>query len=135
VVILWLLACRPAVVDSTDSVPPGDTGPVPSHETDIASLWEQSCLEGLCHGVDGDAPLRLDPEQAWRQLVDRPALEAPMLDLVEPGRPDQSYLLFKLRGTQIEAGGMGQGMPFEADPLPEQDLALVEAWIRGGALP
>ncbi len=131
---LWvLLAFRPEAADTADSGPATDTPAAVSHDQQIQPLWEASCTGGLCHGVDGDAPLRLTAEEAWEQLVDRPSMEAPLLDLVEPGRPDQSYLVHKLKGTQIEAGGRGLALPFEVELLTEEEWGRVEAWVLGGA--
>ncbi len=95
------------------------------------------CATSACHA--GDPPPaypRLDRDVAWSALVGtqggQPSLES-SLNLVEPGAPDQSYLVFKLRGTASSAGGFGSQMPLWDAALSEDDIAAIEAWISEGA--
>ncbi len=106
--------------------------PTVLHDRDLLPLWVERCVDGGCHAVDGPSPVVLEGEGVHDRLVDQASMEAPLMDLVEPGRPEESYLVHKLRGTQLEVGGMGQQMPFSG-PLSEDELALVEAWIAAGA--
>jgi hypothetical protein len=46
---------------------------------------------------------------------------------VVPGKPEESYLVAKLRGSE---GIAGARMPLDEDALPEARVAAVEAWIR-----
>jgi hypothetical protein len=49
---------------------------------------------------------------------------------------EDSYLWYKLLGTQSEAGSADtQLMPFGLDPLKDNQIAVVVEWIEGGALP
>jgi len=57
------------------------------------------------------------------------------LKRVEPGDPEASYLLHKLRGTQDKVGGKGLNMPAGGDSLPDATLDLVAQWILEGAKP
>ena len=52
---------------------------------------------------------------------------------VEPGNPENSYIMYKLTGTQAEVGGEGVQMPKDLDPLSTAELDTIEAWIRSGA--
>jgi hypothetical protein len=52
--------------------------------------------------------------------------------LVEPGAPDDRYLLAKLRGEQLAVGGSGSSMPL-GGTLDSSEIAKVEAWIASGA--
>ncbi len=47
--------------------------------------------------------------------------------MVKPGDPAGSKLLSALRGE-----GMSR-MPKGMDPLPDEEIAKIEAWIAGGA--
>ena len=46
---------------------------------------------------------------------------------LEPGKPDESYL-FELLGPEGEPR-----MPFKQDPLPDDEIALLERWMTEGA--
>jgi hypothetical protein len=79
-------------------------------------------------------PVSLDPDVGWSQMVSVPSVQAP-LNVVEPGRPESSYLVNKLRGTQSSVGGLGELMPPPAagSPLTEEEILSIEAWITSGA--
>jgi hypothetical protein len=75
-----------------------------------------------------------DADTAYAALVDAPSLGVPGLTLVEPCDIDGSYLLNKLRDTQLEVGGLGTQMPPDKALSPAQ-LDLFDAWVAGGAPP
>ncbi len=50
---------------------------------------------------------------------------------VNPGDPDQSYLVRKLEGT----AAIGGQMPLNAPALPQSTIDFVRQWITDGALP
>ena len=50
---------------------------------------------------------------------------------VEPGNPDDSYLIRKLEGTASE----GDQMPLGGPPLPQSTIDFARQWITDGALP
>ncbi len=52
------------------------------------------------------------------------------MSIFEPGNPEKSYLLHKLRGTHLEAGGKGERMPWGIEPLREDQIALIATWIK-----
>jgi hypothetical protein len=60
-------------------------------------------------------------------------------DLVEPGDPKRSLLWHKIAGSHLEnCDGRGRQMPLSDDlattnPLPQEDIERVEAWILAGA--
>ena len=51
---------------------------------------------------------------------------------VDPGRPDNSFLLIKLVGPPL---GAGSRMPLLGDPLDAGQIQLVADWILQGAQP
>lgn len=57
-------------------------------------------------------------------------MEKPELLRVNPGNPDESYLIHKLEGRE---GIVGSRMPLTSPPLSEAELELVRKWIAGGA--
>jgi hypothetical protein len=74
---------------------------------------------------------RLDAGAAHAALVGQPSQQAGM-NMVEPGAPERSYLLFKLRADATSAGGSGLPMPTDG-LLDPADIAAIEAWIANGA--
>jgi hypothetical protein len=77
----------------------------------------------------------LEEGQAWDNLVDRASAQFPIYDLVEPGNPEGSYLIYKLAGTHAGVGGMGQQMPRGRDPLDDDVQERITLWIAQGAPP
>lgn len=114
-----------------------DAGPPPpSFEADVAPILEFQC-QG-CHFVTDNPPQILVTGQETRatydRLVDRPAGGAP-LDYVEPGAPEDSYLLHKIEGTHRDVGGEGNHMPppQARRRVPPADVAIIRGWIEAGA--
>jgi hypothetical protein len=85
-----------------------------------------------CH-AGGAAPLgfRLDEGASYAMLVNAPSAEVPDLLRVDPGNPDQSYLIQKLEGS----AGVGDQMPLGGPPLPPDTIAVIRQWIVEGAQP
>lgn len=102
-----------------------------SFQKDLIPLLKRRCAS--CH-ITGDEPgnLSLIPKRAYASLVDAPSKES-SLKRVTPGSPDESYLLHKLQGTQLEVGGAGSQMPFMAPALSKDQIARIRTWIVNGA--
>jgi hypothetical protein len=63
-------------------------------------------------------------------LVNVPSIQRPAVDRVEPGNPDDSYLIRKLEGgPDIGGGRMPQGGPF----LDQATIDMIRQWITDGA--
>jgi hypothetical protein len=93
------------------------------------------CATSACHagGIPPlNAPVNLELENAYDQLVNVPSEQQPTMELVAPGDPEGSYLLNKLRyGDPL---CVGQVMP-PSGQLDDATIAAIEAWIREGAQP
>jgi hypothetical protein len=96
------------------------------HRTIIAERC--SGQPGLCHNGQFEPNLST-PALTYAYMVNRPALEDPAALRVEPGNPDASFLVDKLRDRNVSTQ-----MPLGADPLSEDEIAAIEAWIQAGAL-
>lgn len=83
---------------------------------------------GLCHNGQFEPNLST-PALFYEYAVRRPALERPDRMRVVPGEPDTSFLVDKLRNREVSTQ-----MPLGAEPLAEEEIALIEDWIRDGAL-
>ncbi len=127
-----LAACGPAPV-----VGPERPGGAPARSLSDLQLrvFSPRCASSSCHGGNppANAPLSLDPERSYAELVGVPSSQLPTMSLVEPGDPERSYLVLKLRGTAAAAGGTGTLMPVGDAPLAEEEILAVEGWIQAGA--
>ena len=86
----------------------------------------------VCHaGANAPLGLRLDEATSFGMLVGIPSVQKPGLLRVNPGDPDQSYLVRKLEGT----AAIGGQMPLNAPALPQSTIDFVRQWITDGALP
>lgn len=86
----------------------------------------------VCHaGANAPLGLRLDADNSYLMLVGVPSVEVPSLLRVDPGNPDDSYLVQKIEGT----AAVGAQMPLGGPSLPVDSMQLVRQWIRDGAEP
>ena len=69
----------------------------------------------------------LSAGQAFSNIVNVPSGQNPMLDRVEPGDPDNSYLVRKIEGNA------GTRMPLGQPALPNQQIQNIRNWILDGA--
>ncbi len=97
------------------------------------TLIQPACNTSGCHAKHtATFGFQLDtPEGAYIDLVggmfSGPNQPFPPQSYVKPGRPDESRLLYLLRGDNV-----AYRMPPDG-PLPEADIALIEKWILAGA--
>ena len=134
VIVMLCLACQQ---DTGTPSPAPELGQneksLISHAVDIQPIWDESCTTG-CH-PGSDSMLSLEPDYAYKTMVGIPSVEVPLMDRVEPGDPDQSYLVHKIEDTHLSVGGMGFAMPSFSDLLGAEDIQLVRDWIDQGAAP
>jgi hypothetical protein len=109
-------------------------GGAPTFAADVQPIFTASCAFSGCHGGASPAQgMNLSAGQAYANTVNVPSNELPGMDRIEPGDPDQSYLVNKIQGTQGDVGGSGQRMPLGGDPLSDTDINTIRAWITAGA--
>jgi hypothetical protein len=108
----------------SDAVEPGSLDEL--HREIVAKRC--SGQPGLCHNGQFEPNLST-PSLFYEYVVRRPALEKPDHLRVVPGDPDASFLVDKLRNR-----GVSTQMPLGAEPLAPEELAMIEDWIRNGAL-
>ncbi len=101
----------------------------PRFDDDVRPVLDAAC--GSCHVMGSSGNFNF--ASGHSALVDVASGQS-ALAYVKAGDPDASYLLHKLRGTHLSAGGSGSQMPF-GGMLPPADIDLVEAWIASGAQP
>jgi len=119
-----------------ESVPASVHGQAASY-SDATAVFALSCATQGCHtgNPPTSTPDTFDLEYAYDALVGQPAIQVPSMPLIDPGNPDHSYVVLKIRGTASGAGGVATRMPLNAQPLSDEDQATVESWILAGALP
>ncbi len=115
------LAATPDASATTPSLSRPTGKETVSFGSDVAGIFVEHCLE--CHGGNNPrANLSLD---SFTKIL----AGSDSGQLFMPGKPDESLLIGKLKGT---AGGAR--MPMGRDPLPDATIAIVEKWISEGAV-
>ena len=113
---------------------------VPSENSAYHSIQEyvfdKSCANSICHAAPANAGnLNLTYGLSYEDLVgmapQNPAAAAIGMKLVDPGNPDNSFLLTKLMGPT--APEQGARMPFGGGVLHTGKIAAVRTWIEAGA--
>lgn len=108
----------------------GCAQPLLTYTADIEPLFVSACTGRSCHeGARAKASLDLAEGQGYAELVGALSIQCAGV-LVEPGNVDASYLVDKLRGTNLCSGTL---MPKSAPAWSEDQIALVQAWICHGA--
>ena len=119
----------------SDSDTDTDDGEV-SFSEDIAPIFAALCND--CHHPGAALPVDFtnpfDPETG---IVDRPNTWVPngsqQTLLVDPGNPDNSFLLVKIEAEELDSHVDGSPMPLLLPRLDADELAAVERWIADGA--
>jgi hypothetical protein len=109
----------------------------------VQAIFNLACVK--CH--DAALPLRseglsypalsLTMGVARANLINKTVAEKCGGVLVKPGDPDHSYLIHKLTDNPPCDGKRmpGPGMLAQGPPLPDDQIAVIRAWIAAGALP
>lgn len=95
---------------------------------DVLDIFDENCAFAGCH-VGSGAPRGLDlsEDAAFQSLVGQPSAELPRFLRVNPGDPQNSYLIKKLLGTpDIQ----GERMPKGSAPLSNEQIRIIAAWIQ-----
>ena len=114
----------------------GDSDPTPTNtvpDPTLSSIQDEVftpiCTE--CHaGANAPQGLRLEEGMSYGMLVNVASSEVPSLDRVEPGNPDDSYLVRKIEGT----ASVGERMPLGGPYLSADTIAAIRQWISDGAM-
>lgn len=94
-------------------------------------IFTPTCAVSGCHSAgSAEAGLVLVAGQSFGNLVNMPSTQQPGFDRVEPGDPNASYLVKKLRG---DANITGSRMPFGQAALSGDLLDRVIQWVQNGA--
>ncbi len=106
--------------------------PLVSFATEIQPIFTGSCIG--CHGGGSPAMgMSLESGQSYANTVNVASIQAAGMDRIEPGDPDNSYLIHKVQGTQLTVGGSGLQMPRNGTPLTQETIDLMRLWVTQGA--
>ena len=96
----------------------------------VSEVFAVSCVTSGCHsGGNPAADLSLEGDFAARIVGVASEPDGPDLKLVDPGNPNKSYLLMKVRGDDEI---ISQQMP-PGNPLSAEQVEIIRAWIASGA--
>ena len=97
-----------------------------------ARIFDTNCALSGCHaGANPRLDLSLEDGLSFSNIVGVESVERSDLLRVDPGNPDASYLLKKVRG---DADIVSARMPLGRDALSDADIDLIAQWIDDGAL-
>ena len=126
-----LVACTAGNGEGLDASgqPVPDNPPSASQFQEIQdTVFTPICTQ--CHvGANAPQGLRLDAANSYAMLVNVNSNEVPSLLRVDPGNPDQSYIVQKIQGN----AAVGARMPRGQAPLPQDRIDLIRSWIAAGA--
>lgn len=128
-------------VDPTGSS--SSSGDIPmgpfAHDQDVLPIWTATCLGSSCHDAAAAvSPLDMETEGIYTRICDSFHGGSGMSYIdCDGGDPQQSYIFRKLEGTHNDgtiSGASGGPMPLDG-PLSDAQMATIEIWITGGAMP
>ncbi|MCH9682807.1 MAG: hypothetical protein K0V04_15330 [Deltaproteobacteria bacterium] len=97
----------------------------PSWSGQIQPIWNGNCG---CHQVISPVFSNVPSNTAYNNLVNVGSSQV-ALDFIEPGQPNNSYIIHKMEGTQAVGGSMPDGQPL----LPQATVDIIRDWIDAGA--
>lgn len=113
-----------------DAKPEKNIAVGPNFDRDIQPIFDTNCV--TCHQAAGaSGGLNLESGTAYKSIVSVKSGESPLV-YIAAGKPENSYLVRKLEGTHIQAGGSGERMPLTG-PLDSKSLAVIREWVKAGA--
>lgn len=118
--------------DQFEFVAPPEPQPEPvASFTEIQdTIFTPTCATSGCHsGANPPDGLNLSVGVAYSNLVNVASVQMPSLFRIEPGDPDNSYLVRKVQGTGIVASQM----PLGDEPLTQDQIDLIRQWVSEGA--
>ncbi|WP_437711827.1 c-type cytochrome domain-containing protein [Sorangium sp. So ce448] len=117
------------------SAPAGDPlcGAGTATFADVRTILTTTCAG--CHGNGGPAAAGLDlrANAAHGELVNGASSKCTGRMLVVPGKPSESYIINKVRGTGLCGDDTRMPPPDKGAALPEASIKKINDWICAGA--
>ena len=93
-------------------------------------IFTPRCAVSFCHSGGSPASgMSLAADRIAAQILNVDSVENSALKRVEPGNPDDSYLLRKVQGRNITGGQM----PADGTALSAEEIEKIRQWIAAGA--
>ena len=104
----------------------------PTLQSIQSNVFTPICAAPGCHiGAGAQQGLMLDSVQnSFLDLVGTSSAEMPALMRVDPGNPDNSYMVQKIEGAPNIVGAQ---MPLNQPPLSTAQIDAIRQWILNGA--
>ncbi|MBD3378466.1 hypothetical protein GF406_25790 [candidate division KSB1 bacterium] len=94
----------------------------------VREIFRINCALVGCHtGSDPQQNMSLDPQDFVANTVQQSSQERPQYLRIAPGKPDSSYLVMKIRGSEAI---QGEQMPLGEQTLSQQEITTIIAWIQ-----
>jgi hypothetical protein len=106
--------------------------PIFGSENSPREYYGGKCI--FCHYSGSPNPLDLSDPFGTNGLVNVPAVYRGDMVRVQPGSPDDSLLILKVRAQRPESD-IGAQMPYSYTPLSSSQIDVVRQWIAEGARP
>jgi hypothetical protein len=111
--------------------------PVNLYTSTIQPIFNAKCT--VCHaGASAPQGLKLTTGDSFGMIVNVNSNELPSMKRIKANEPANSYLVRKVEGTQVAAGGSGSKMPLGcsgASCLTASQISDIKSWINAGAPP
>ena len=129
-VLLLLAACGSVKSPTEPAEEPGGVAPLTFSRIQ-AEIFTPNCAKAGCHdAASASAGMVLAAGVSYEQIVGVRSTES-TLDRIEPGDPERSYMVKKLRG---DSDITGDRMPLDRPGgLPQEQIDGLIAWVRAGA--
>jgi parallel beta-helix repeat protein len=101
--------------------------------TQVQGMFATQCASCHTSGSNGGLTGLNDYNTGYTNTVNVASTELPSMDRIELGDATLSYLMHKLDGTHITAGGSGSQMPLGGPFFSQSDRDGIRAWINSGA--
>ncbi len=131
--VLLMLALLPAcggddsTLGPTDEEEDGEREPVTLARL-ATEIFTPKCATSGCHaGAAPAAALSLEADRL-AEMIDAASNQEEGAKLIDPGNPDGSYIIRKVKGT-----GGGKQMPIGMDPLTPEEIQMIVDWVAAGA--
>lgn len=136
--LLAVSGCGAGSGDDDDEGGDGGGGLQPTLQSIQVNIFTPACALSGCH-VGATAPFTLQLDTLANSRMNLvgddgmgvPSGQIPASLRVNPGFPDDSYIVQKIEGS---AGIAGQQMPLNNPPLAAAQIALIREWIFNGAV-
>lgn len=98
------------------------------------SLFQTTCTTSMCHNSTSRASrLNLSRGTSFTNLVNTPSIQDSTVFRVFPGKPDSSYLVWKLEGHPDMKGRLMPICASEVQCLDSRVINVIREWIANGA--